>query len=126
MTSKITSSYRVKYWMFFIMSILLNIGPLAFYAIKALIEADLVHEKVTLCMTVIIVLMLTICSLISKHAMRSRLWIILIGIYICLDYIMTPLIIIACCQVVDELIVSPLAHRFKEDLSTNKQIDRRF
>lgn len=126
MVSEITKKNRLWYWIFFAFSLLLNVAPLATYAIKAVIEADLVYEKVTLVMTVFIVLIMTIISIINKVAMRSRLWIILIGIYFCLDYIMTPLIIIAVCQVVDEIIVSPLKKHFKEKLSINKEIDRRF
>ena len=125
MVSEITKKHRLWYWIFFALSLLLNVGPLTVYTIKAVIEADLVYEKVTLVMTVFVVLIMTVISLINKVAMRSRLWVILIGIYFCLDYIMTPLIIIAVCQVVDEIIVSPLKKHFREKLSINKEIDRR-
>lgn len=76
-------------------------------------------------MTVLIVVILTIVSIVNKVAIKSRLWIVLIGIYVCLNYIMTPLIIIAVCQVIDELIVSPLKSSFKTKLTINKQIDGR-
>ena len=105
MTSSTTKHYRLWYWVFFAFSLLCNICPLAVYVIKALIESDSTPKKVTLSTTVFIVLIMTVISIINKHAMRSRLWIILIGIYICLDSIMTPLIIIAVCQVLDELVV---------------------
>lgn len=123
--SETTKHYRLWYWVFFIFSILLNVSPLAGYAIKAMIESDLIYEKVTLVTTVFIVLIMTCVSLVNKVAMRSRLWVILIGLYFCLDYILTPLMIIAVCQIVDELIVSPLKHSFREKLVINKQIDRR-
>lgn len=76
-------------------------------------------------MTVFIVLIMTVVTLVQKVALRSRLWVILIGMYICLDNILTPLIIIACCQIVDELIVNPLAKAYKNRYIINKQIDRR-
>lgn len=120
-----TKKFRNLYWIFLILSILSNICPLAVYTIQALINADLVHEKVALTMTVFIVLILTIISLINKITLRSRLWIILIGIYLCLDYIMTPLIIIAICQIMDELIFSPLKKRYKNRLIINKEMDKR-
>ena len=126
MTSSITKHYRLWYWVFFAFSLLCNICPLAVYSIKALIESDSTPEKVALSTTVFIVLIMTVISIINKHAMRSRLWIILIGIYICLDSIMTPLIIIAVCQVLDELVVCPLKNSFKNKLIINKQIDKRF
>ena len=120
-----TKNYRIKYWCLSIISLLCNLGPLLFFTIQALIESDLTHEKVALCMTVFIVLIMTIISLANKIVLRSRLWIILIGIYVCLDHILTPLIVIACCQIVDELMISPLKHSAKDKLIINKQIDRR-
>ena len=123
--SDTTKKYSVLYWIFFTTSLLLNFCPLAVYTLKAIFECDLIHEKVTLIMTVFIVLILTCVSIVNKIAIRSRLWIVLIGIYLCLDYIFTPLVIIAVCQTVDELIVTPLKGNFKNKLIINKQIDGR-
>ena len=123
--SEITKHYRVCHRIFLILSLLLNICPLAVYVIKAIVEADLIHEKVTLTATVFAVLILTCVSLVNKVALRSRLWILLCGIYICLDNILGPLIVIAVCQVLDELLVSPLKKSAKTKLVINKQIDRR-
>jgi hypothetical protein len=107
------------------LSILLNAGPLACYVVIALTEANLTHEKVALVSTVFIVLILTAISFVNKIVLRSRLWILLIGLYCCLDYILTPLLIVAICQVLDEIIVSPLAKHFKARHQINKEIDRR-
>jgi hypothetical protein len=120
-----TKKYRTLFWVFFAISVLLNIGPLCGYTIKALIEADLTHEKVALCLTVVVVLIMSAICLINKVALKSRLWIILIGLYMCLDYILTPLIIIACCQVLDELLISPLKSMFKTKLTIHKELDKR-
>jgi len=120
-----TKQYRLIYWTLFITSILLNVGPLAAYSIKAGYESNLIHEKIVLVMTILIILIMTGVSLINKVAMRSRLWVILIGVYVCIDYIMTPLIIIAVCQIVDEVIITPLKHSYKNKLEINKQIDKR-
>lgn len=106
-------------------SVLLNIGPLLGYIIASVIQADLVTEKIALSMTILIVVILTLVSIVNKVALRSRLWILLIGMYLCLDSIMTPLIIIAVCQVIDELIVSPLAAHYKTRYRINKEIDLR-
>lgn len=120
-----TKKYRRLYWLFFAVSIMLNFGPLIGYTIKALIESNLIHEKVALCLTVFIVLIMSAICLINKTVLKSRLWILLIGLYICLDYIMTPLIIIAVCQVLDELIVCPLKNNFKTKLTIHKEMDKR-
>jgi hypothetical protein len=120
-----TSKYRKLALFFTILSLLLNICPLAVYSVKAMVESNLVYEKVALAMTVFIVLILTIVCFVNKITLRSRLWIILIGVYFCLGEILTPLIMIACCQVIDELIVHPLKTHYKNKITINKEIDKR-
>lgn len=125
MTSERTSRFRLSFWILAVMSFMLNVAPLAIYAINAVVAADLVYEKVALSMTVFIVLIMTLISMVNKIAFRSRLWIALIGIYVCIDSIMTPLIIIAVCQIIDELIISPLKKNQKNKLIINKEMDKR-
>lgn len=120
-----TKRYRRLSILFSVLSLLLNIAPLATYAIIAMVESNLVTEKIALCMTVLIVAILTAVSLVNKVAMRSRIWIIFLGLYSALDYIMVPLVIVACCQVLDELVVQPLSKRFKQKYSINKELDKR-
>lgn len=120
-----TKKTRIYSILFTILSVLLNIGPIATYTVIALVNSNLTYQKVALSMTVFVVLILTVISLANKVAMKSRLWVILIGLYICLDYIMTPLIIIAVCQVADELIVSPLAKHYRLRYKINKEMDLR-
>lgn len=120
-----TKTYRIWYWILAAASILLNVGPFVGYTFTALFSATLTTEKVALCTTVFIVLILTAISLVNKVAMKSRLWILLIGIYICLDSVMTPIIIIGVCQVVDELVVCPIKSRFSTKLTISKELDKR-
>ena len=120
-----TTKYRLTYWSLFITSLLLQLGPFITYGIIGYIKSDLVTEKIGLSLTVMIVLVLTIVSFVNKVAMRSRLWILLLGLYFSLDYILTPLIIVACCQIVDELAVTPLKKHFKTKLTISKEIDKR-
>lgn len=121
----ITKKYRLIAAVLLIITILLNVGPLATYSIIAMYEADLVVEKVSLTCTVFIVLIMTLYSLVSKTALRSRIWIILLGMYFCLDYILTPLIIIAVCQVADEIIFNPLYKHYRNKYTINREIDKR-
>lgn len=125
MRSKETIKYKRIYSFTWLLHILLNIAPIAIYIIKALIEANLTTEKVTLCSTVFIALILSVVSWVNNIAMRSRLWIVLIGLYICLKSLITPLMIIAVCQVVDELIVAPVMRSARENAKINAQIDKR-
>lgn len=120
-----TKQYKALTILFKILSILLNVGPLAVYTIIALCESNLVVEKVGLVSTVFVVLVLTAIAFVQKVPMRSRIWIILIGLYLCLDSIMAPILIIGITQIVDEWIVCPFHKRFKEKLIINKEIDKR-
>ena len=120
-----TKKYRTIFWSLVVLSILLQVGPLITYGIIGYVESDLVTEKVALSMTVVIVAVLTVVSFINKVALRSRLWIILIGLYFALDYILVPLLIVACCQIADELIVSPLKKHYKTKLTISKEMDKR-
>ena len=120
-----TKKYRIIYWTLFILSILLQTGPAATYVTIGLIQSNLTTQKVTLVTTVVIVLIMTIIALVNKVALRSRLWILLIGMYFALDYILTPLLIIAICQTVDELIVTPFKKHYKTKLTISKEIDKR-
>lgn len=120
-----TKRYRISFWIFWALHILLNFCPLATYTIIALTEGQLIYEKVALTMTVFVMLILTIISIINKITLRSRLWIILIGVYICLGEILVPLIVVAFCQIFDELLVCPLMNHYKAKLTINKEIDKR-
>lgn len=120
-----TTKYRLTYWSLAILSVLLQLGPLVTYGIIGYVQSDLVTEKVGLSLTVFIVAILTVVAFVNKVAMRSRLWIMLLGLYFALDYIMTPLLIIAICQIVDELIAAPLKKHYKTKLTISKEIDKR-
>lgn len=120
-----TKKYGRLWLLFAIISVLLNLTPLATCTILAFMADVVLVKKVALATTLFITLILTLICLINKYAMRSRLWIMLIGIYICLDYIMTPLIIIAVCQVLDELIICPVKNNFKNKYTIHKEIDKR-
>ena len=120
-----TKKYRAIFWSLVVLSILLQVGPLVTYGIIGYVESDLVTEKVALSMTVVIVGVLTVVAFINKVALRSRLWIILIGLYFALDYILVPLLIVACCQIADELIVTPLKKHYKTKLTISKEMDKR-
>lgn len=120
-----TRKYRKLSFLFGFISVLLNIAPFTIYAFIALVDSALIYQKIALSMTVLVVAILSLVAFINKVAMKSRLWIVLVGIYVCLGEIITPLIIIAVCQVLDELIVSPLHKNFRNKKTINKEIDKR-
>lgn len=108
-----------------LLSVILTVGPLLYFIVASFIQSDLAHEKLCLSMTILVTLFLTGIGLINKVAYKSKLWIVLIGVYLCLDSIMLPLILIASGQIVDELILSPLKKHYKQLYVINKEIDKR-
>lgn len=120
-----TKKYHILWILFLTVSILLNVGPLAVYSIMALASGALVYQKVALCMTVFVVLIMTAIAFLNKTTMKSRVWVIIIGLYFCLDYFIAPLLIIGICQIVDEWIASPVSKHYKNKYTINHEIDKR-
>ena len=120
-----TKKFKRKYIAATILSFLLNVCPLLVFTIIAFISSTAIVHKVTLSMTLLIVLLFTAVTFINKTVFRSKLWILLIGLWLCLDNILTPLIVFAACQIIDELIVTPIKNYYKERYRINKEIDTR-
>lgn len=120
-----TKKYKVLSLVFGAISILLNIAPLLTYIVIGLFNSTLVYEKVAISLTVLIVLIMTVIAMVNKIAMKSRLWILLIGVYVAMGEIMTAIIIIAVCQILDEIIATPVKKHFKNKYVINREIDKR-
>ena len=125
MKTPVTKKYHRLGILFTILSLLLNIAPLAVYTIMALAGGALIGQKVALTMTVFVVLILSVISWINKTTLRSKIWILMIGLYFVLEHFAVAIIIIGVCQVLDEWIVDPLRKHFRNKYSINKEIDKR-
>lgn len=123
--SKTTKSLSFKARFFAFLNFLLQVAPLVIYVILGLCSGCLLVEKFALCSTVLVVAIMSIVAWSSHIVLRSRVWILLLGLYFCLDYFLTPLIIIAACQVVSELAIAPLARHYRKRATINKEIDNR-
>lgn len=121
----ITKKYRIIAVLLLIISILFNVAPLAAYTITGLVEADLTTEKVALTSTIFVVAILSVVAWVNKTTMRSRVWIVMLGLYFCLDSFITPLLIIAITQILDEWIISPLHKYYRNKYRINKEMDHR-
>ena len=120
-----TKKLKRKYIIATILSFLLNVCPLLVFTIIAFISGTAIVHKVTLSMTLLIVFIFTAITFFNKTVFRSKLWILLIGLWLCLDNILTPLIVFAACQVIDELIVTPTKNYYKNRYRINKEMDTR-
>lgn len=123
--SKITRNYEFWAFLFGLLSFLSLVGPFAYYGITALAGGALVIEKVALVGSVLVVGIMTLISLVNNVALRSRIWIVLFALYLCLDNFILPLFIIGVCQLANELIFTPLRRHFANKASINIEIDKR-
>ena len=120
-----TKRYHVLNILFTVCSVLANIVPLAFFIVSAYLQAEVVHEKLAMTAAVVCSIILTAVWFITKIQLRSRIWILLIGLFICLDYALAAIITIAICQIVDEIILCPLKKRYHNLYVINREIDKR-
>ena len=122
--SDVTKGYKTKYKSLSLLSFILTIGPLIAFTILAFINGE-VHEKLVLSYTVVIALILLIVNVVMKYHIRSTLWILVLGIYTCLDNIMPLLLTVAIATILDEFILHPLAKKYKNLFTINNEIDKR-
>lgn len=109
-----------------ILSVLLTIGPAAFFLVKGFIAADVVVEKVALTMSIFVAIIGSLICLISRTiGFRSRIWIILLALFFVLDEFLLLIMVFAITQILDELVVAPLARHFRSKFSINREIDKR-
>lgn len=122
--SDVTSKYKKEAILYAILSILVTFGPMLFYVVKGFIEGTTV-SKFTMGAMAIVAICLGLVNIIAKKHLRSPLWILLIGIYFCLDKIEVLLIILGVTSVLDEFWFTPAYKHCKDKYSINKEIDKR-
>lgn len=122
--SERTKKAKTKYIIFKTISICLTVLPLAIYVIIAFTKGAPV-QKFTMGIMVMLSLIFVILNILMKYNIRSTLWILLLGIYLCLDNITPLLIIMAVSTILDEFLISKLATKFKNQFTINKEIDKR-
>lgn len=119
-----TQKYKALKNLFLFCSISCMVGPLLYYGIKAMIEGE-PAEKFTLSLLALTAITICIINIACKIHLRSAIWFMILGIYICLDNIVSILIVIAICTILDEIVFTPLYKKYKELYVINREIDKR-
>lgn len=122
--SDVTIKYRKLSALFFWLSLLVTVVPVLVYAVMGFCKGE-VHEKVTLGITLIVAAILVVINIVFKYHIRSVLWILVLGIYFCIDKIMPLLLLVAVGTILDEFILTPLHKSFKSKAKINREIDKR-
>lgn len=124
MKSDITKKYQRLSILFHALSILILVIPLAYYTIYGFISGE-VTEKLTLGVTFVIACILLVINILFKYHIRSTIWILVLGIYICIDSIMPLLLMVAIGTILDEFVLTPLYKSYHNKCTINKEIDKR-
>lgn len=100
-------------------------APMLIYTFAAFVSGAATIHKVALVSSVAITLILTAISILTKWAARCRIWIILLGLYFCLNNFLGIIITFAITQIIDELALSPLSKYFWDKYHINSEMDKR-
>lgn len=119
-----TKKYKSITRLLQITSLMLVMLPLLVYIVIAFANGE-PHQKLTLGMTLILAIILFIINIVFKYHIRSTVWILLLGIYVCVDKITPLLIILAVTTIIDEFIIVPLIKKYKNLYKINSEIDKR-
>lgn len=123
--TEITKKRRKSFRIANIIHLLLQFGPILFFMIQGLCTAT---EKsaasgVSFTMFSIFSVVLAVVGVIRGKMSRSSLWIMLIGFYFVLDYMLAVIITIAVCQMTDELIARPIRDRLHRKYEHGKDTE---
>ena len=119
-----TKKYKIKLNICRLLSFTLTVLPVIIYTIMGFIDGT-IGEKVSLGICVILALIFVLINIMFKYHIRSTLWVLLIGIYVCIDNIIPLLIIMAATTIIDEFVLVPLINKYKNKYIINKEIDLR-
>lgn len=121
-----TKKYKKRAKILSILSFIVLFVPLIVYVVMAFASGDItVSKKVVLGFSLIFALVLTVINALTKFRIRSTIWIVLLGIYYCLNNILPLLLMIAIGTITDEFILSPLQKKYKRLYEINNEIDKR-
>lgn len=119
-----TKKYKKRYQAYKIMSIIITLVPILIYVILGF-QQGTIGQKITLGVCLLTAIILVVMNLLFKHIPRCGLWIVLTGLAYACNSITVLLLIMALTTALDELILSPLANKYKQLYIINKEIDKR-
>lgn len=122
--STTTKKYKRLSKLFGLLSILATVFPIGYFTVLAFINGD-IKDKVALGCTLMVCLILVGLNVIKKCNLRSPVYLMIMGIYMCLDNLLSLFLIMAITTMADEFIFTPLHKSFKSKAIINKEMDKR-
>lgn len=125
--SDITKQYKTKSIIFFWLGILLTFLPLIIFGVAGCVSGTIVlANKLRLGICFATAILLTVMGVKSKYNCRSITYILLFGCYYVVANIHIVIFVAGVCCILDEFFVRPLHKHYKEKLTINKEIDKRY
>jgi hypothetical protein len=114
---------------FAILHALCLFGPLLFF-IPYGFSIGVAAQKITLGLTIIVSLCLGVASIMASAEAKAGLsktimWVLMIGVLVCLTEVKTFIYIMAIVSIIDELVIVKLYKKYKDAYAANREIDRR-
>lgn len=122
--STITKKYKRLSFIFGLLSILCTVSPVTYFTVLGFINGE-IRNKVTLGCTLMLCLVLVVINIIKKENLRSPVYIMILGIYMCLDNLLSLFLIMAITTMLDEMVFTPLHRMYKNRAIINREIDKR-
>ena len=111
-TKKFAGLYRLMAFL----SLVCTIGPISVFTIYAIYNGEIgSKQKLTL----------VIINTIKKYNLRSRVYIMILGIHTCIQNLTLLFIVMAVTTALDEFVFTPLKREFRTKYTINKEIDAR-
>lgn len=122
-----TKKYKNYYLILFFLSWALTLVPLIVFAILGMCNGEVTTTtKVSLGITLAVVLVMTVVNISSKLNFKLTLiWGMLLMLYCCVDKFLVAISVMFICTAIDELIVSPLKASYRRKFLHNKDQDTR-
>lgn len=120
-----TAHFKKLYRLFFWLSVACGVGPVVGFTLTGLLGGAPTYQKTALVFSIFVAVIFTAIFWLNKKAFRSRVWIVFLGLYICLDKVLAALIVFGACQIADELVFSPLAAHYHQKYTINREFDER-
>lgn len=122
--SAVTKRYKRLSFIFGLLSLLCTVAPVTYFTVLGFMNGE-IRSKVTLGCTLILCLVLVSINIIKRENLRSPVYIMILGIYICLDNLLSLFLIMAITTILDEMIFAPLHRTYKNRAIINREIDKR-
>lgn len=122
--SEITKKYKKQRNLWRAVSLLLLVTPILIYTVLAFVYGEF-GQKITMGMCLLIAIIFVGINALFKANIRCTLWVLLVGIYVCINNIVSLIIIMAITTALDEFIATPLAKYYANKYSINYEIDKR-